>query len=192
MKKIDLEIIDNKKIFANLLKLKASNEEEYNKYNRTIGKITKFIERFGIEYGNIEFRSIIRLSNKSVLSNYDLTNLFLNKAEIMKKNKIIGLQYYTNPEIKGKQLAANRITSFFKMIFSKRFYKKFRSLLGKVLIIQRYWRSCLMTKRARKLVLQSIKEKLEKHSILQKELTKSWPIIKTSNRFEIHICSYSL
>ncbi len=78
------------------------------------------------------------------------------------------------------------------MLFSKRFYSKFRSLLGKVLVIQRYWRTCLQTKRARRQVFEAIGAKLERHNNLQKEFSKNWNIIKTSNRFEIHICSYSL
>jgi hypothetical protein len=121
-----------------------------------------------------------------------LVNLFLNRSEITRLHKIIGLQYYTTPEKQGHQLAASKITSFFKMLFSKRFYSKFRSLLGKVLVIQRYWRTCLQTKRARRQVFEAIGAKLERHNGLQKEFSKNWNIIKTSNRFEIHICSYSL
>jgi hypothetical protein len=48
--------------------------------NRTITKILKFITRFKIDHGTIEFKSICALSNKSVISNYEFVNLFLNKA----------------------------------------------------------------------------------------------------------------
>jgi len=90
------------------------------------------------------------LSSRQVLSNYQLFELFLNKKAIRSSKKIVGLQYYTVPEDKGLNLAAKKITSFFRMIFAKRFYVKFRSLLEKVSIIQRFWRSSLIAKKARK------------------------------------------
>lgn len=75
-----MDLTDNRKIFASLAKIKNANEDEFNKINRTITKIIKFISRFKIDYGTIEFRSIHAISNRSVLSNHELVNLFLNKA----------------------------------------------------------------------------------------------------------------
>lgn len=77
--------------------MRSSNEDEFHKINRTINKVIRFIMRYKIEHGNIEFKSITALSNKAVLSNFELVNLFLNKSEITCLHKIVGLQYYTTP-----------------------------------------------------------------------------------------------
>jgi IQ domain-containing protein H len=102
------------------------------------------------------------------------------------------MQYYTHPEQIGQKLAAVMITSFFKMIFSKKFYKNMSLLLRKVKIIQRHWRMCLLIKKSRQNVLANINDKIKRHEALQKEMSKQWNLIKTSNRYEIHVCSYSL
>lgn len=93
------------------------------------------------------------LSSRKVLSNYQMVNVFMNKNDIIANHKIIGLQYYTTPEIQGQKLAAMRVTSLFKMIFSKRFYKNLVNLLRQVKIIQKHWRMMLLVKRTRKKML---------------------------------------
>ena len=93
------------------------------------------------------------LSSRKVLSNYQMVNVFMNKNDIIANHKIIGLQYYTIPEIQGQKLAAMRVTSLFKMIFSKRFYKNLVNLLRQVKIIQKHWRMMLLVKRTRKKML---------------------------------------
>ena len=91
----------------------------------------------------IEFKKILPLVQRKVISNYQFVNVFVNRNEITTNYKIVGLQYYTDPQMNGQKLAAGRITSFFKMIFSKRFYKNLKNLLTQVHTIQRYWRMCL-------------------------------------------------
>ena len=41
-------------------------------------------------------------------------------------------------------------------------------------------------------MLSNINNKIAKHNKLQKELCSQWNIIKTCNRYEIHVCSYSM
>ena len=128
----------------------------------------RFINKHKIKQGVIEFKKILQLIHKKVLSNYQMVSTFLNKDDVIEKHKIIGLQYYTKPEIEGEDLASIRITSLFKMIFSKRFFKNIKIMLKNVKIIQRYWRNSLLIKRTRALMLENINSKLKKHDSLQK------------------------
>lgn len=78
------------------------------------------------------------------------------------------------------------------MIFSKRFYKNLTGLLKKVKVIQKYWRMCLLVRKTRRSILERMENKLQLHKKLQKEFCSQWNFIKTAQRFEIHISSYSL
>ena len=78
------------------------------------------------------------------------------------------------------------------MIYSRKFYSRFKSLLGKVTKIQKIWRNCLAAKQARQKITQSIHAKIEKSKELTAALSKDWNIIKCCPRFEVHVCSYSL
>lgn len=95
-----------------------------------------------------------------MVSNYQIVGLFLNKNEILQHYRISGSQYYTKPEDKGLNLAACKITAFFRGIFSRKFYSKFKSLIGKVKVIQRFWRAALSFRHGRAAVLASIDRKL--------------------------------
>lgn len=97
-----------------------------------------------------------------------MVDVYLNKDYIVKKHKIIGLQYYTEPACIGQNLAAAKITAFFKMIFSKRFYGNLSALMKKVKTIQKYWRMCLLTKRTRKQIIENSNKKIEVYHKLQK------------------------
>ncbi len=85
-----------------------------------------------------------------MLSNYELVNLFINKNQIIEDYKIVGLEYYTIPEEKGRTIAANKIISLFRMVFSKKFYKNLGALMKKVKIIQKHWRNSLLVKKTRR------------------------------------------
>jgi L-rhamnose mutarotase len=150
---IDSANFDNKKIMASLNKLKSSNEEEYSKIHKIIDKVMRFIERHRITNCSIDFKILMQLQEKKVLSNHQIISAFANKAQIIANHRIVGLQYYTQPEQKGKDLAAQKITSLFKMIFSKRFYKNLNGLLKKVKIIQKYWRMSLLVRKTRRNIL---------------------------------------
>jgi len=65
-------------------------------------KIVVFIDKYKIQNGTIVFKNVVELSLKKIVSNYELVNLFVNKSELIRKYKIIGLNYYTIPEAKGR------------------------------------------------------------------------------------------
>ena len=106
---------------------------------------------------------------------------------------IPGLQYYdANKPHRGKNLAATKIESLFKMIFDRKYAKKLKSLMRKVVVIQRHWKITLEYKRTRSKIMARISEKIDKSNSLIKKLMKNWELVKTSPKIEIHICSISM
>lgn len=94
---MDSESLDNKKIMSYMHRIKSSNSEQYRKIHRILEKILQFVEKHGIIYANIEWKMMVQLTGKKVLSNYQILSTFCNNKELASKYKIIGLEYYTNP-----------------------------------------------------------------------------------------------
>lgn len=115
-------------------------------------KLQKWINKHKIKSGLIETKDLLKIYSKMSIPNYTILSTFTNSDDLHKQyiKKIPGLKYYT-PEFpaKGKNLAATKIQSFFKMIFDRKYAKKLSSLMNKVKIIQKHWRTALMYRRTR-------------------------------------------
>ena len=80
MGRIDTGNPDHKKMLNFMSKLKNSSEEEFKNLQGTIEAILKFIDRHGIKGGVLEFRKIIQLTSKKVLSNHQILETFMNRS----------------------------------------------------------------------------------------------------------------
>lgn len=58
----------------------------------------KFIEKRRIKDVGIEFKALLQLTGRKVLSNHQIINTFYQKERILASNTIPGLQYYTIPQ----------------------------------------------------------------------------------------------
>lgn len=102
--------------------------------------------------------------SRKFIANHAILSEFVNYAQVkkqMEECKMPGLQYYPDNNLeRGRNLAATKIQSLFRMNFEIKYTKKLKSLMNKVKIIQRQWRVSLAYKRGREKILKRISMKI--------------------------------
>ena len=119
----------------------------------------------------------------------DLLDCLVNKEEVRVFIKIPRIQYQGDF---GKDKAATKIQSTWRMFKAKTAYKQLMFLMGKAKVIQFAFRRFLRVKNTRKSAANSFKQKMTEWKEIQQKFKQDWPFLITRRRLEIHLSSLSI
>ena len=119
----------------------------------------------------------------------DLLDCLVNKEEVRIFIKIPRIQYQGEF---GREKAAIKIQSTWRMFKARTAYKQLMFLMAKATVIQRAFRRFLEVKGTRKAAANSFKQKMSEWKEIQNKFKSDWTTIKAKKRLEIHISSLSI
>jgi hypothetical protein len=174
---------------------------EFQSYKRTyfgiwepitllIQTLEKILTDYDIRVAYIDGKKLARLAEISFgkPSIADLLGCIVNQDDV---SKVIRIPQNMYKGTNGRNLAAIKIQSFWKMYRARKTYKRVKVLIDKVQVIQRCARLFLQHRKT----LQVIKERKEENYLRYREISQKfkedWPQNKYKKRVEIHIQSIS-